>query len=196
MVSPELISKVQSGDRDAFNELYGMYHSLLVSYASLFLPVQWAEDAVQDVFFNVWRNRARLDQTTSLYKYLMRAVYNQSMNYLGKHKHAVRYRSWYEQQIETMSMGYYAPENSPVIDKIYSEELGADIDAAIESLPPKCREVFKLSYLYDMPNREIGERLGISLSTVENHMYIALKQLREKLSKHHLLILLGVLLFR
>lgn len=57
---------------------------------------------------------------------------------------------------------------------------------AINELPDKCKEVFKLSYLHDMKNKEIADTLGISLRTVEAHMYKALKFLRERLS--HLLL--------
>lgn len=53
-----------------------------------------------------------------------------------------------------------------------------------------------MSYLEDLSNREISERLGISQSTVENHMYSALKQLRRKLSKEQLLLLLALLFMR
>lgn len=45
---------------------------------------------------------------------------------------------------------------------------------AINELPDKCKEVFKLSYLHDMKNKEIADTLGISLRTVEAHMYKAL----------------------
>ena len=68
--------------------------------------------------------------------------------------------------------------------------------AADIHLPPKCREVFRLSYIEDLSNREIGEQLGISPRTVENHMYAALKQLRRKLSKEQLLLLLSLLFMR
>ena len=58
----------------------------------------------------------------------------------------------------------------------------------INELPDKCKEVFKLSYLHEMKNKEIADVLGISLRTVEAHMYKALKFffLRERLS--HLLL--------
>ena len=61
---------------------------------------------------------------------------------------------------------------------------------AVAALPEKCREVFTLSYLQGFSHREISERLGIAQSTVENHIYLALKALRSKLSKSELLMLL------
>ena len=186
-----LISRVRAGDRKAFDELCRKYYAMLVSYARLFLRDDWAEDVVQDVFYNVWQRRETLDDSNSLYKYLLRSVYNRSLNYLDKNRRAGEYGAYYRERIAALGSSYYAPDNSPVVQKLYNDDLRASLDAAIESLPPKCREGFRLSYIEDLSNREIGEQLGISPRTVENHMYAALKQLRRKLSKEQLLLLLS-----
>ena len=180
-----LISRVRAGDRKAFDELCRKYYAMLVSYARLFLKDDWAEDVVQDVFYNVWQRRETLDDSNSLYKYLLRSVYNRSLNYLDKNRRAGEYGAYYRERIAALGSSYYAPDNSPVVQKLYNDDLRASLDAAIESLPPKCREVFRLSYIEDLSNREIGEQLGISPRTVENHMYAALKQLRRKLSRNN-----------
>ena len=79
-----------------------------------------------------------------------------------------------------------ASDHAEVIKKIENQELRQEIFGAINELPDKCKEVFKLSYLHDMKNKEIADTLGISFRTVEAHMYKALKFLRERLS--HLLL--------
>ncbi len=191
-----IISQIRKGDRTAFDELCRRYYAMLVSYARLFLKDDWAEDVVQDVFYNVWQHRERLDEANSLYKYLMKSVYNRSINYLDKMHRADDYRSYYQERIAGVGSFYYSPDNSPIIRKLYSDDLRQSLNAAIESLPPKCREVFRLSYIEDKTNREISDLLGISQSTVENHMYTALKQLRNKLSKEELILLLAFLAMR
>ena len=55
------------------------------------------------------------------------------------------------------------------------------IQEAIATLPEKCREVFVLSKIEGLKNREIAEKLNISEKTVERHMSIALSKLREEL---------------
>ena len=160
-----LISRVRAGDRKAFDELCRKYYAMLVSYARLFLRDDWAEDVVQDVFYNVWQRRETLDDSNSLYKYLLRSVYNRSLNYLDKNRRAGEYGAYYRERIAALGSSYYAPDNSPVVQKLYNDDLRASLDAAIESLPPKCREVFRLSYIEDLSNREIGEQLGISPRT-------------------------------
>lgn len=152
-----LISRVRAGDRKAFDELCRKYYAMLVSYARLFLRDDWAEDVVQDVFYNVWQRRETLDDSNSLYKYLLRSVYNRSLNYLDKNRRAGEYGAYYRERIAALGSSYYAPDNSPVVQKLYNDDLRASLDAAIESLPPKCREVFRLSYIEDLSNREIGE---------------------------------------
>ena len=107
-----LISRVRAGDRKAFDELCRKYYAMLVSYARLFLKDDWAEDVVQDVFYNVWQRRETLDDSNSLYKYLLRSVYNRSLNYLDKNRRAGEYGA-YRERIAALGSSYYAPDNSP-----------------------------------------------------------------------------------
>lgn len=180
-----LIERVRKGDRIAFNELYRQYYLSLRSYAELFLDEEESEDVVQDVFLNVWLRKEGLDDSQSLQGYLLRSVYNSSLNILKKKGRSNDYRSAYEQEIEEIGYKYYDPDANDVIRKLYNLDLRAEINAAINSLPARCREVFTLSYLHDMPSKEISLQLGISLSTVDNHIYSVLKLLREKLKIHY-----------
>ena len=65
--------------------------------------------------------------------------------------------------------------------RLLNQETGDAIQQAIERLPERCREVFCLSKLEGLSNKEIAERLGISVKTVENQMTTALKRLRKDL---------------
>ncbi len=180
-----LVERIRKGDRIAFNELYRRYYPSLRSYAELFLDEEESEDVVQDVFLNVWLRKEGLDDSLSLQGYLLRSVYNSSLNILKKKGRSNDYRSMYEQEIEEIGYKYYDPDTNDVIRKLYNQDLRAEINAAINSLPARCREIFTLSYLHDMPSKEISLQLGISLSTVDNHIYSALKLLREKLNIHY-----------
>lgn len=166
---------------DSFDELYLAYYPAMLSYARMFLRDQWAEDVVQDVFFNVWKNRHRISTDDPLYKYLLKAVYNRAINYIWKHKRDKQYRSWYGSQIDQMVFDYYDPDKNPILVKIYDNDMRQQLRRAVDELPDKRREIFRMRFFENMSNREIGERLGLTVSTVENHMYLALKNLREKL---------------
>lgn len=180
-----LVERIKQGDRVAFNELYKQHFVSLRSYARLLLDEDEAEDVVQDVFFNVWVHREALDASQSVRGYLLRAVYHTALNVIKRKGLQETYGNSYKEEIEEMGRRYYYnPEGSDIIGRLYARDLRTQLQAAIDSLPPRCRQVFSLSYLYDMSGKEISQRLGISLSTVENHIHNALKILREKLSSH------------
>jgi RNA polymerase sigma-70 factor (ECF subfamily) len=181
-----LVTRIRYGDREAFNLLCRERYASLISYARLFLSGingSWAEDVVQDVLFGVWQNRRTLKEDDgTLQSYLLRAVYNRCINYLKKAKRANLYTSYFEERLISILGDCWSPDRNPVIRSVFDADLRNIISEAIENLSPRCREVFTLSYLENLSNKEISERLGISLSTVENHMYIALKQLRARLA--------------
>lgn len=64
MEDSTLIARVKAGDRNAFNELYGLYWASLVNYAGLFVGDDGAEDVVQDVFVRIWLSTATICATT------------------------------------------------------------------------------------------------------------------------------------
>ena len=192
MVQDELlIEQLNQKQVGAFKILFDRFYRYLVLYAMKWVERQEiAEDVVQDVFVRVWLHRDNLRDDGTLQGYLLRSVYHASLNALKKGANATAYRSWVAQQIEQSCYAHYDPDDSEVIRKLYSQEIAGQIDAAVESLSPKCREVFRMSHIEGLSNHEISERLGITLSTVENHIYNALKQLRQKLSHYKMLILL------
>ena len=65
-------------------------------------------------------------------------------------------------------------DRSEILRTLYSRDIRPILDNAISKLPPRCREVFLLSYVEHLSNKEISARLGLSLSTVENHIHSAL----------------------
>lgn len=179
-----LVEQMKEGDRTAFNALYKQHYLSLYAFAELFLDADDAEDAVQDVFLNVWIHHDRIDAKQVFKNYLLRSVYNTAMNLLKRKNRQVGYETVGDKEIEWLLSPYYDPDANEVIRRLFNQELHQEIAAAIGSLPPKCREVFSLSYLEDTPSKEISRRLGISPRTVDNHIYFALKQLREQLARH------------
>lgn len=182
-----MTEKIKRGDRAAFNELYEQHFFSLCAYAELFLSPGEAEDVVQDVFLNVWLRREGLDKSLSIRGYLLRSVYNASLNVIKRNNHLYAYNSTSRKEIEEMGYLHYDPDANEVIRRLYNQDLRDEIDKAIDSLPPKCRNVFLLSYIQNIPSKEISRQLNISVSTVENHIYSALKQLRKKLEAYKII---------
>lgn len=188
--------RIKNGDRNAFDDLYKQHYFSVRSYARLLLDENEAEDVVQDVFFNLWLHRNTLDETLSLRGYLLRSVYNTALNILKRKGLLENYSNRYKQEIEEIGYQHYNPDTNDTLRNLCNQDLRVELNAAIESLPPRCKEVFSLSFLYDMSAKEISIKLGVSQSTVENHIYNALKILREKLKSYKGSLLIIPILFK
>lgn len=175
-----------------YKALFRKYYANLLFYATRLLGEDDAEDVVQDVFVELWRRKDSMEIGDQIQAFLYRAVYTRSLNVL-KHRNIEDGYCAALAEINQKRAEFYQPDNNEVIRRIEDRELRKEIYNAINELPEKCREVFKLSYLHDMKNKEIADVLGISLRTVEAHMYKALKFLRNRLE--HLWILLLFILF-
>lgn len=175
-----------NGDLDAtYKAVFRQCYPKLLFYATRLVGSEEAEDVVQDVFVELWRRRDSVVIGEQILAFLYRSVYTKAINLL-KHQAVENNYSVAMVEIYERKLRFYQPDHAEVIRKIEDQELRREIYHAINELPDKCREVFRLSYLHDMKNKEIADTLGISLRTVEAHMYKALKLLRERLS--HLLL--------
>lgn len=149
-----------------------------------------AEDIVQDVFFNFWKKREQLTITTSLAAYLKRSAANAGIDYLRKK----RPTSDNSLDIDEPIYQHLAVDSNQSDENIRTEELSSHIEAALELLPPRCKEVFMLNRFEEMSYQEVADTLGISVKTVENQIGKALKIMRIAL-KDYLPLLAAWLLY-
>lgn len=161
--------------------LFRQYYAGLSFYASRLVGEDDAEDIVQDVFLEIWKRKEDIELGEQAQSLLYRSVYARAINLIN-HRAVVEKYNAEEVELMKKKLEYFQPDQSEVVKRIESRELRMEIYRAINALPDKCKEVFKLSYLYDMKNKEIADALDISLRTVEAHIYKALKILRGRLS--------------
>ena len=148
-----------NASQEALQELYMLYYKRIARYIGLYVRYDGAVmELTSDVFFAVWENRLELPEIRNFNAYIYRIAKFKALNYLRK-------RNLPTVNLDEMPLDLFARTSTTPEDDCISAETVREINRAIESLPPKCREVFKLSYLEDLSNREISERLGISQST-------------------------------
>lgn len=164
-----------------YQTLFRKYYPSLIFYATRLVGEEDAEDVVQDVFVELWRRQESIEIGDQIQAFLYRVVYTRALNVL-KHRNVESGYCAAMEEINQRRAEFYQPDNNEVIRRIEDRELRKEIHDAINELPDKCKEVFKLSYLHDMKNKEIADALGVSLRTVEAHMYKALKFLRNRLN--------------
>ena len=171
------LRKIRKGDLDSFEHLFHQYYPGLCGYAeSLLGKPEIAEEIVQDVFYNIWKNRETLRITKNLQSYLYRSAYNNSMMYLRK----MRREFFFRDGIAT-DQAVDSPDPSQALQLNEVSEL---IARTLEGLPERTREIFYLNRQEGLKYREIADRLAISVKTVEANMGKALKALRTSMEKY------------
>lgn len=185
-----LVRKIKDGDREAFDRFCLTLYPAMLSYAKVFLSDEGAEDIVQDVMLGVWRRREILDENYDPRIYIFRSIYNRSLNYLKREQLASDFRSWNERRIAMYEHETLDPDRNPVVRRLLDGDLKDSLLKAIDALPPKRQEIIRMHFVEEIPNKEIAQRLGISLSTVENHINAALKKMRATLSEEEFMLLM------
>lgn len=171
---------IRAGDPEAFKVIYDRFwDKMLVVAAKRLGDVLEAEEAVQDIFLNLWRRRESFELKVSFENYLAVAVKFEVINRRAKRVREETLR------LEFSALPSSVGDNKQTFDLEY---LQRQLEQTINSLPPKCRLVFRLSRDDDYTNKQIAEQLGISEKAVEKQVTKALKALRERLGKYYSLV--------
>lgn len=172
------LAALKAGDEGALRRIFDRHYPLLLGDIYRIVPDEdTCQDLAQEIFVELWRKRSELDIHTSLRAYLRRAAVNKAINYLKTS------RRFLSDDSENLNRATDTSAHD-IAQKKEQESLEAALHAAIEMLPEKCRVVFSLSRFEQLSHREIADRLGISVKTIENQITKAMKMLREALVRH------------
>lgn len=184
------INKIKNGNEAAFKQLFYEVYPKLINIASRFVSIEDAKDLVLEVLEDLWDNKECVTGITNLNSYLFKCIQNKCINHIRRRTLADDYSS---QLKIAEARRLFMAENTDVNDvfqKITREELIGRIEKAIEKLPPKCREVFRLHYIEDMDRKKIATQMHTSVRTVEWHIQHGLKILRRDLSDAFILLIM------
>jgi RNA polymerase sigma-70 factor, ECF subfamily len=165
-----IMERIHGGDRSAMDELLQTYWAPLVSYAQQIVRSRdTAEDVVQEVALRIWERRNEWTPTDRLQAFLYRTTRNEALN----QRRGRRTRDRILGSLPLLRRTGPSPEE---ISR--DSDLSRSVRRAIDSLPPRRREIFILARFHGQSHREIAEILDISPQTVSNQMSSALSQLR------------------
>ena len=164
----ELVSLISKDDEAAFDELFERYWEAMVHIAyALMKDSEMSKDCVQGVFVSLWARRHDL-KVDNIRAYMFRAVKLKVFEQLRKGK--IR-----QEHLDRMK---FVTTINNVEELMAHDELKKKLEEGLSTLPEKSRQVFELRRFEELSNKEISDRLGISLKTVEGHMTKAIKKLR------------------
>jgi RNA polymerase sigma-19 factor, ECF subfamily len=174
------IARIRQGDHHAFESLVRHYGDRLCAF--VYHNVRDAEstkELVQDLFLWIWRHRHEWEIRGALTTYLYRSARNRAVSHL---RHAGLERRWQEEIARSAEFELERADPIGPAEDLGAGELSAAIEHALNSLSPRCRQVFMLNREHQLSYREIAEALGLSVKTVEVHMGRALAALRIQLT--------------
>ena len=172
------VVELKNDNQVAFAELFNRYKKKLYYFALSYLDdTSEAEEVVQTVFVKLWENRIKLSESMPVKGYIYKSTVNACYNSLKKK--AVRNR-YYENELialdENIDRSY---------DEIFYKDLKRQIDKILISLPSRQQEIFNLSRFEGLSHADIATKLNISVRTVENQIYRALKIIKDNLKFEH-----------
>ncbi len=175
-----LTEKISMGEEGAFRALFNIYYPKVLAFITCIVKEQSdAEDIAQDIFVKIWERREMLpDHVTSLTGYIYRMSRNAALNKLRRSAN-LQYVSELDQHASDYSESASGTE---IENEYYAREKALFIRLVVNRMPKQRRLIFEMSRYHGLDNQSIADILHISKKTVENHLSLALKELREALA--------------
>ncbi len=174
LTDPELAIKIKNGNHEAFKKFFHRYNAFLLNYLmKRGTAKEAAKDLVQQAFVMIWEKRDEIDETKSLRAFLFRIGYTRMLNLFRDHSKFDEEADPHENTIQ----------EEPEDEDNKRAELNSAIEQAISAMPEKRQEVFRLCFIQEFTYKEAAQVLDVSVKTIENHMGLALKDMRESLKE-------------
>ena len=174
-----LQQRLNAGEVTALEYLFHQYYDDLCRYTVVFTKdIAIAENIVQDLFVYLWEHRDTIEIHYSFESYLYQASRYKALNYKR------------DKARKDTILPFLAVTNNSRIsvgadEAIEFKELNQIVWKAIELLPVRCQQIFRLSRTEELSYREIAELMNISISTVDNQVNTALKKIKKHVKQYY-----------
>lgn len=163
----QLLDGIRDDNYMCYNILFHRYYDKICQYAySILKNKEDSENVAQDLFLNIWKKRKQIEIKDSISGYLFRMAKNMSLNSL---RSSGRYEGI--QNLESL-----ISSEGDILEK---EEFRISLFDCIDRLPKQARKVFLLSKIEGIRQGKISEKLGISVKTIKNQIWISMQRLRK-----------------
>lgn len=180
----ELVVKIRdNSDLEAFKIIFERFNAPMINYAKNFvLDIEQAKDITQDTFISFWENRKKIKSPEALKSFLFKSLKNNCLNCLKHNTIKEKHKDNVIFEIKKLEL-----QNSDSLNKTFLDfqdsELSKQLDNALKELPDDRRKIFEMSRFDGLKNKEIAEKLNLSVRTVDTQIYRALKQLKDCLKE-------------
>lgn len=170
----KIIAELAQGKSSSLDELFYYYYPRLYNFSKTFLKSEdGIDDVLQEVFIKIWQNRENIKSKTTFNAYIYTITRNLLFNELRSRLNNQKTRD----ELEKLSVaGEYESFGEAEFN-----DLKEKIEKVIDELPPRQREIFKLSRTEGLSHKEIADKLKITAKTVEYHITQSTSFIKQKL---------------
>lgn len=166
---------LRRGEEKAFNFFFHLHYAALTLFCfRIIKDKEAAEEIVQDAYLKLWERHENFYHASALKSFLFTVCKNASLDWLRHRKK----ETLNKQQIKYLS----ADSETSVLHHMIAAEVYADIHAAINTLPPQCRTIFRMLFLERKDYAQVAAELSLSVSTIRNQKARALTLLRNRVN--------------
>jgi RNA polymerase sigma-70 factor (ECF subfamily) len=176
-----MLYRLKQGDESAFEVIFRRYYAKIYHFVlNTLFDKTLAEDITQNVFLSVWEHRENIIPEKNFSTYLYTIVKNRVFRETEKILLASRYKDYILQ--------VRSEEDFSTVETIDADMLEETILQLIDQLPEVRRRIFLLHFKEELSNREIAEKLSISVENVETQVRRSLLHIRKRLNLSCLLL--------
>jgi RNA polymerase sigma-70 factor (ECF subfamily) len=163
----QLMADIKKGGYVSYNKLFVRYYHPLCQFVYGFIANRSdTEDIIQELFLHVWNDRKKIAITDNVSGYLYKMAKNMTLNHIRKENN-------YKMMLAEQEMPVYEENNS-----LETAELKAALYDCINRLPARSREILLMDRMQGLKQKEIAEKLSVSLQTVKNQIWMSLQKLK------------------
>lgn len=172
-IDRETILLMSKGDKKAYETMFHRFYPKVHRFVAMLLKNRDdADDVCQLIFLKIWNKREKFTDIRDFDSYLFILTKNTVINYISS-RHVM--------PIDIDSLpDRYCNEFSPFED-VVAKDTQLLIDMVVENMPQQRQMIYRMSREQNLKNEEIALRLGIQKKTVENHLNLALKEIKRAL---------------
>lgn len=170
----EVWRSFKNGDKASFEKLYRLHAPSLLNYGYKISSNRvLIEDSIQDLFIELWQNRERVSETTSVKFYLFKALrykVNRNLKLDGLLN---------LQDIEDHYNDLASPSHEAKLIGLEVQSLQMEnLRTLISQLPKRQQEAINLRYYHNFSNEEVAQIMGVNYQSACNFIFSALKKLK------------------
>lgn len=185
----KLLLLLRSGDERAFANVYDQYSLTLHSIIMKMVHCEdTADDLLQDVFLRLWKYRHNINLDKSFKGYLFITAKNATLRYLRTVS--------MDKQVESYFAMAQSGQYRHVEESIHYKEADTLLQQTLAKLPPQRRKIYTLCKIDGKTYEQVAQELGISTSTVRDHIVKANHFLRKELTESQFTALFATLLLQ